>query len=103
MPDIRIHRKHKLGLEQARKVAWQWAEEVEKKFDMECTIYEGDTSDTVAFTRAGVRGEMTVAADHFEIQAKLGLLLGAFAGQIESEVAKQLDAALARADAKAKK
>ena len=103
MSELHIRREHRLGLTRARQVALTWAEHVEKKFDMECTIYEGDTSDTVAFTRAGVRGEMTVAADHFEIQAKLGLLLGAFAGQIESEVAKQLDAALARADAKAKK
>ena len=54
MADIRIHRKHQLGLTKARAVAWQWAEDVEKKFDMECTVIEGDTSDTVEFTRAGV-------------------------------------------------
>ena len=27
MPDIRIHRDHHLGLAQARKVAWKWAEQ----------------------------------------------------------------------------
>ena len=32
MPDIRIHREHQLGLAKARKIAWQWAEDVEKKF-----------------------------------------------------------------------
>ena len=47
MPDIRIHRDHSLGLAKARKIAWKWAEEAESKFDMECTILEGDTSDTV--------------------------------------------------------
>ena len=47
MADIHIHRDHALGLARARKIAWAWAEEVESKFDMECTVIEGQTSDTV--------------------------------------------------------
>ena len=103
MPDIRIHRKHKLGLGKARQVAWQWAEEVEKKFDMECTVLEGETSDTVEFTRSGVNGSLTVAADHFDLNAKLGFLLGAFSKTIESEIEKNLDALLAKSTAPAAK
>jgi putative polyhydroxyalkanoate system protein len=103
MPQIHVHRDHTLGLARARKVAWKWAEHVEKKFDMECTVLEGDTSDTVEFKRSGVSGTMTVTGEHFEIEAKLGLLLGAFAGQIQSEVSKQLDEALAKEAAKLKK
>ena len=99
MADIHIHRPHQLGLPQARKIAWKWAEEVEKKFDMECTVIEGETSDTVAFTRAGVNGELIVAPDHFDLSAKLGFLLGAFSKSIESEIEKNLDALLA-ADSK---
>ena len=94
MPDIRIHRKHKLGLTKAREVAWQWAEEVEKKFDMECTIVEGESCDTVAFTRAGVKGELLVEATQFTLDAKLGFLLGAFSKTIESEIERNLDALL---------
>jgi putative polyhydroxyalkanoate system protein len=101
MPDIKIHRNHALGLAQARKVAWQWAEEVEKKFDMECTVLEGETSDTVEFTRSGVNGRLIVAADHFDLDAKLGFLLGAFSRTIESEIEKNLDALLAKSTAKA--
>jgi len=100
MPDIRIHRSHSLGLAQARKVAWQWAEEVEKKFDMECTVLEGETSDTVEFTRSGVNGRLIVAADHFDLDAKLGFLLGAFSKTIESEIEKNLDALLAKSAGK---
>ena len=100
MPDIRIHRTHALGLEKARKVAWQWAEEVEKKFDMECTVLEGETEDTVEFTRSGVNGRLIVAADHFDLHAKLGLLLGAFSKTIEAEIEKNLDALLAKSAAK---
>jgi putative polyhydroxyalkanoate system protein len=100
MPDIRIHRTHSLGLAKARKVAWQWAEEVEKKFDMECSVLEGETSDTVEFTRAGVNGTLVVAADHFDLDAKLGFLLGAFSRTIEAEIEKNLDALLEKSAAK---
>jgi putative polyhydroxyalkanoate system protein len=96
MPDIRIHREHTLGLEKARKIAWQWAEEVERKFDMECTVVEGEYSDTVEFTRSGVSGRLIVAADHFDLNAKLGFLLGAFAKTIEREIQNNLDALLAK-------
>ncbi len=103
MPDIHIHRDHQLGLAKARKVALQWAEEAEKKFAMECTILEGETSDTVEFTRAGVKGELIVAADHFDLGAKLGFLLGAFSKTIEAEIEKNLDALLAKGSAAAVK
>jgi putative polyhydroxyalkanoate system protein len=99
MPDIHIHRTHALGLTKARQVALQWAEDVEKNFDMECTILEGETSDTVEFTRSGVKGELIVAADHFELDAKLGFLLGAFSRTIEAEIEKNLDALLAKSAA----
>ncbi|MDI4635127.1 polyhydroxyalkanoic acid system family protein [Pelomonas sp. V22] len=100
MADIHIHRDHSLGLAKAREIAWAWAEQVEAKFDMECTVLEGKTSDTVEFTRSGVKGELTVAADHFELTAKLGFLLGAFKSTIEGEVQKELDNLLASADKK---
>ena len=95
MPDISIHRSHKLGLAKAREVAWQWAEEVEKKFDMECTVVEGDDSDTVEFTRPGVKGQLLVSGNRFELEAKLGFLLGAFSKTIESEIERNLDDLLA--------
>ncbi|MBI5259687.1 MAG: polyhydroxyalkanoic acid system family protein [Burkholderiales bacterium] len=101
MPDIRIHREHQLGLAKARKIAWQWAEEVEEKFDMECTVIEGEYSDTVEFTRSGVNGTLTVAADHFDLHAKLGFLLGAFSKTIETEIENNLDKLLGKAGAAA--
>lgn len=94
MADIHIHRDHQLGLEKAREVAWAWAEQVEQKFDMECTVLEGETSDTVEFERSGVKGQLIVTGDHFELEAKLGFLLGAFKATIEAEVQRELDALL---------
>jgi putative polyhydroxyalkanoate system protein len=103
MADIRIHRDHHLGLAKAREVAWKWAEEAESKFDMECTVLEGETSDTVEFTRSGVTGTLIVAADHFDLQARLGFLLGAFSRTIETEIEKTLDTLLGSAATAAKK
>ena len=91
MADIHIHRTHGLGLAKARKTAWKWAEHVEEKFGMECTVIEGDKSDVVEFTRSGVDGKLRVSADAFELDAKLGFLLGAFRGKIESEIEGYLD------------
>ncbi|EJL91048.1 putative polyhydroxyalkanoic acid system protein [Polaromonas sp. CF318] len=102
MADIHIQRDHTLGLAQARKVAFKWAEQAEEKFDMECTYEEGKTEDLVSFTRSGVNGTLTVTKDSFELQAKLGFLLGAFKDKIETEIVKNLDALIAKTPGNAK-
>ncbi|MGI9216410.1 MAG: polyhydroxyalkanoic acid system family protein [Hydrogenophaga sp.] len=95
MAQIHIHREHQLGLAGARKIAWQWAEQAEADFDMACTYEEGDDGDEVQFSRSGVSGTLKVAGDHFELEAQLGFLLGAFKDRIEGEIVKNLDALLA--------
>jgi putative polyhydroxyalkanoate system protein len=92
---IRIHRKHKLGLAKARKLAWTWAEKVERDHAMACTVIEGDDEDRVEFKRPGVEGELLVRADAFELSARLGFLVGVFSAKIEAEIEKQFDALLA--------
>ncbi len=96
MPDIHITRDHALGLAEARKIAFKWAEMAEEKFDMACTYEEGKTSDLVTFTRSGVNGELKVTKEKFELEAKLGFLLGAFKEKIEGEIVKNLDTLLAK-------
>lgn len=98
MADIHIVREHALGLPQARKLAFRWAEVAEKKLDMECTYTEGHQSDIVRFRRPGAQGELKVSAHRFELTARLGLLLGVFKQKIESEVVKNLDQLLAHED-----
>lgn len=102
MSEIRIHREHTLGLAKAREIAWKWAEEAESRFGMVCSVIEGDYSDTVEFRRTGVSGELIVAGDHFDLRAKLGFLLGAFAHTIEREILHNLDDLLGRAGAAAR-
>ena len=96
MADIHIERQHGMNLLEARKAAFKWAEQAEEKFDMACTYEEGKLSDEVCFTRSGVSGTLTVNKDTFELQARLGFLLGAFKDRIEGEIVKNLDALIAR-------
>jgi putative polyhydroxyalkanoate system protein len=92
--DLHILRKHALGLPEARKLAFRWAEMAEQEFQMECTYEEGRSRDEVCFRRSGVNGTLEVTKDKFELKAALGFLLGAFKGRIESEIVKNLDALL---------
>jgi putative polyhydroxyalkanoate system protein len=101
--NLHILRKHVLGLAHARTIAFQWAEQAESEFDMECTYEEGVTDDMVRFTRSGVSGTLHVTKDKFELDAKLGFLLGAFKDRIEGEIVKNLDALLAAKPAAAAK
>ena len=103
MADIHIEREHALGLHEARKIAFKWAEQVEEEFDMECTYEEGKTSDLVSFSRSGVHGTLAVTKDRFELAARLGFLLGAFKQRIEGEIVKNLDALIAKKLPAAKK
>ena len=91
MADLHIVRKHALGLAAARKIAFNWAEEVEKDLGMLCTYEEGRSADTVCFSRSGVQGALQVTKDSFELDAKLGFLLGVFKDRIEIEITQMLD------------
>ncbi len=95
MADIHIHREHHFSLTEAREIAFAWAEQAENEFGMACTYEEGDDEDLVTFTRSGVNGTLKVCGQRFELDAKLGFLLGAFKDRIESEVVKNLDDLLA--------
>jgi putative polyhydroxyalkanoate system protein len=93
--NLHILREHALGLTAARTIARAWADQVEGKFDMACTYEEGVSSDVLTFTRSGVSGTLQVTHNQFELDAKLGFLLGAFKDRIEAEIVKNLDALLA--------
>ncbi len=95
MPDIRLQRDHDLGLARARDIADRWVDEARNKFGLECTYEKGDAQDQVSFARPGVSGMLTVGADTFALDAKLGFLLGAFKDRIEEEISRNLDTLLA--------
>ncbi len=91
MSDLHILRHHKLGLHEARKLAFRWAEQVENDFGMTCTYEEGKTADEVCFTRSGVDGTLAVTKDSFELNAQLGFMVGVFKGKIEGEMVRMVE------------
>lgn len=95
MANLHIRREHSLGLAAARAVAFAWAEKAEVEYGMECSYEEGEDEDRVIFTRSGVNGVLHVTPKHFELDARLGILLGAFKGRIEAEIVQNLDDLLA--------
>lgn len=95
MPVLHIRRPHALGLDRARELATRWTAEAEARFGMRCSPQPRDGADVVRFQRSGVQGELRVAADHFSLEARLGLVLGAFAPRIQAEIEANLDQLLA--------
>ena len=101
MPEIHIERSHTLGMQKARKVAAQWAERVEKAHGVHCTYTQGRGEDTIKISRTGVHGTATVTGKSFELQMKLGFLLGLFSQRISENVTRELDVLLGEAQAPA--
>jgi len=103
LDDLHIVREHTLGLSKARKIAFQWAEQAETEFGMECIYEEGAGADEVVFSRSGIKGTLDVSATQFELRAQLGFLVGAFKATIEAEIVKNLDTLLAPKPKRVKK
>lgn len=91
MPELKIEREHTLGLPGARALAVQWREQAEQEWGMSCETVQGETADQMRFARSGVSGELTVTATRFDLQLKLGFLLGAYSARIEEKIKANLD------------
>jgi putative polyhydroxyalkanoate system protein len=91
MPELKIERTHTLGLSEARAVAALWREQAEQEWGMACEAEPGESEDTMRFARSGVSGELRVTDTRFDLQLKLGFLLGAYSGKIEEKIQANLD------------
>ena len=91
MPELHIQRDHSLGLKAARVAARRWAQEAEREWGMQCRTESGAAQDVIHFERTGASGSLTVNAHCFDLQLKLGFMLGALAGRIEQQIRKSLD------------
>jgi putative polyhydroxyalkanoate system protein len=91
MPELNIERTHSLGLSGARAVAERWREQAEQEWGMSCESESGAEEDRMRFARSGVSGELTVTETRFDLQLKLGFLLGAYSGKIEQKIHANLD------------
>ena len=94
MPELNIERAHTLGLSGARTMAERWREQAEQEWGMACESEPGEFEDRMRFARSGVSGELVVSDTRFDLQLKLGFLLGAYSGKIEEKIKANLDALL---------
>ncbi len=94
MPELNIERTHTLGLARARAMAERWREQAEQEWGMACEYEPGEFEDRMRFARSGVSGELRVSEHRFDLQIKLGFLLGAYSGKIEEKIKANLDALL---------
>ena len=92
MADLHIVREHTLGMAAARQLAIVWAQEMETEFRMRCTYQEGSLQDLVTFEGTGAKGTLEVNATCFDLNVKLGFMLGNFKDKIEAVIRKKLDA-----------
>ena len=90
MSDIKFQHAHNLGLAQARALAGQWVQEAAGKMGLSCRTEAGTDHDVVHFERSGVKGQMRVSGDQFDLEVKLGMMMSAFKPVIEAEIRKHL-------------
>ncbi len=87
MSGIDIRHSHSLPQAKARKAVEEVAKKLAERFDIE---YAWD-GDTMNFNRSGVDGKIAMSPKQLHVTAKLGFLLTALKGPIESEIRRVLD------------
>jgi putative polyhydroxyalkanoate system protein len=99
MADIKVVRKHRLTMAQAKKIAQKTADDLASEYDLK-SEWQGNT---LRFARSGVDGSMAVSASEIRLEVKLGMLLSAFKGKIEQHIEHRLDELLIAASTPATK
>lgn len=87
MSNIDIRHAHSLSPEAARAAVQAVADKLAERFQLQ-TEWIGDALD---FSGGGVDGRITLAPEALHVTAKLGFLMSAFRGPIESEIRRVLD------------
>ena len=99
MSHISIKRAHHSTVADARKTADKVAAKLAKDYDLRSN-WEGDV---LHFDRSGLHGTLAVTAKDIQVDVKLGLLMAAFKGPIQSAMETQLDGLIKPAPAAAAK
>ena len=86
MGDIDIRHPHSLPMPRAREAIEQAAKRLSEKFGID-SAWDGDSVD---YRRPGLDGRIDLAPEELHVTAKLGFLLSAMKGPIESEIRRVL-------------
>lgn len=96
MSHISIKRAHHATLTDAKKVADKVAAKLATEYDLRSN-WEGNV---LHFDRSGLHGTLAVDGKEMQVDVKLGFLMAAFKGPIQSAMQKQLDTLIKPAAAK---
>ncbi|MBT8108906.1 MAG: polyhydroxyalkanoic acid system family protein [Gammaproteobacteria bacterium] len=88
---MKIHRRHKLGLEEARNRADKIAADLQQQFSMR-SRWQGDV---LKVKGNGVKGQLLVDEENLELDVKLGLALKLMEGPIRAAIEATIDEELA--------
>lgn len=99
MATITIAKKHQLSHAQAKEAAQQIADDLAKRFDLECE-WNGDH---IEFERAGVSGALHVGKAEVRLDCELGFLLSMLKPTIEDVVNRDFDKYFGKPKAKPKR
>jgi len=98
MATIAIAKKHDLSHAEAKKAAQKIADDLAKRFDLNCEWH----GDNIAFERAGVSGELRVGKNEVRLDCQLGFLLSMLKPTIEDTVNRDFDKYFGKAKPKPK-
>lgn len=87
MSEIRLSRRHGLGLRKARAAVNRVARAIAEDFDVE---YAWD-GNVLEFERPGVHGYIEVEPDQVRVHVHLSFLLFAIKGRVAEEIERQLE------------
>lgn len=87
---ISIKRAHHSTVAEARKTADKIAAKLGKEYELR-SHWDGDV---LHFDRSGLHGTLAVGSKDIHVEVKLGLLMAAFRGPIQSAMETQLDSLL---------
>ena len=97
MSEIKLTREHDLGIDKARELARGWVDDAARKLGLKCHMEQGAEQDRITFERMGVHGTMLVSGTGFDLSVKLGMMMAALRPMVEAEIARNLDAVIAKA------
>jgi putative polyhydroxyalkanoate system protein len=98
MATIAIAKKHHLSHAQAKDAAQKIADDLARRFDLECAW----NCDRIKFERPGVSGELHVGKTEVRLDCQLGFLLSMLKPTIEDAVNRDFDKYFGKAEAKPK-
>ena len=87
MAEINIVQEYSMSATSARAAAQQVADKLAAEYGVAC---KWDGENVLRFERSGVDGSLTLNDQRAALRIKLGFLMGAFAGAIESKAADKM-------------